>query len=236
LPRKYRENDAALSIGKIMLMKAHTAIVSNYGSGGSLLYLQKFIEALQKKAYPAIYYLPNNTPLDDRDNGLRRFILKDPSTSPPWLRANKIKYFYHLLKYLSNALMLKPEKHLKIAHLLFPFYLTDWITVSRLKRRGLRVVLTVHNIFPHSAFLGGKIDITLLRKLYKGADLLFVHSDSLRNELMDCYSIDHHKIKVVQHGYFDMPKSSIDMITLKRKYSVRLQVHIVSMEASSLLT
>lgn len=150
------------------------------------------------------------------------FIFNNNFRSFPWLRANRLKYFYHLLKYLSNALMPKPEKHLKIAHLLFPFYLTDWITVSRLKKRGLRVVLTVHNVFPHTAFSGGKIDMTLLRKLYKGADLLFVHGDSLREELMEFYSIDHHKIKVVQHGYFDMPKSSIDMITLKRKYSIPL--------------
>lgn len=208
-------------------MKVYTAIVSNYGSGGSLLYLQQFIDALQRKNYPAICYLPSNARLRVKENGLYRHIFKDPATSPPWLKVRAIKYFYHLIKYFSNALILKPEKQLRIVHLLFPFYLTDWIMVHRLKKRGIKVVLTVHNVFDHYLYLGGKIDKILHKKLYKNADLLFVHSDSLRNELIDFCPMDHRKIRVVPHGYFEMPESSIDVITLKRKYSVPIDKKIL---------
>ena len=208
-------------------MKVYTAIVSSYGSGGSLLYLRQFIDALQRKDYPAICYLPRNARLSVKNNRLYRHILKDPSSSPPWLKVKAIKYFYHLIKYFSNALILKPEKQLRIVHLLFPFYLTDWIMVHRLKKRGIKVVLTVHNVFDHYLYLRGKIDKILHKKLYKNADLLFVHSDSLRNELIDFCPMDHRKIKVVPHGYFEMPESSIDVITLKRKYSVPLDKKIL---------
>lgn len=209
------------------LMKTCTAIVSNFGAGGSLLYLKQFADALQKKDYPVIYYLPENTELDIKYNGLCRFILRDPSTCSPSLKVKSIKYLYHLLKYLNNALMLKPERHLKVAHLLFPFYLTDWITVNRLKRRGLKVILTVHEVFPHKALLGGKIDKELLKKVYRKVDLLFVHSDSLGNDLIDSYLIDPHKIRVIPHGYFDMPESSIDVIALKKKYYVPLDKKVL---------
>jgi glycosyltransferase involved in cell wall biosynthesis len=201
-------------------MKTHTAIVSNYGSGGSLFYLQQFAEALRRKDYPVIYYLPQNARLDVKGTGVCKFVLRDPSTCSPFLRVNTIKYSYHLLKYITNAVALEPERHVKVVHLLFPFYLTDWITVGRLKRRGLKVILTAHEVFPHHVFLGGKIDQTLLEKAYRNVDLLFVHSDALGNELIDSYSIDPQKIRVIPHGIFDLPNSSVDAITLKKKYCV----------------
>jgi len=200
--------------------QTQTALVSNYGAGGSLFYLQQFTNALRRKDYPLIYYLPKNARLDVKDNGFCRFILRDPSTCSPFLRVKVIKYLYHLLKYLTNALTLEPDRHLKVVHLLFPFYLTDWITVDRLKRRGLKVILTVHEVFPHRAFLGGKLDRLLLKKVYGKADLLFVHSDSLVNELIGLCSIDSHKIRVIPHGSFEIPQGSLDVIDLKKKYDV----------------
>jgi glycosyltransferase involved in cell wall biosynthesis len=198
----------------------NTAIVSNFGAGGSLLYLQQFAGALRRKNYPVVYYLPENARLDIKDNVLCRFVLRDPSTCPPFWKARAIRYPYHLFKYFVNAMTLRPERHLKVIHILFPFYLTDWITVDRLKRRGLKVILTVHEVFPHKVFLGGKIDRRLLEKLYGNADLLFVHADSLRDELIDLYPIDGRRIRVVPHGSFDMPESSANMATLKKRYRV----------------
>jgi len=208
-------------------MEAITLIISHYGTGGSLLYLQQFTGALQRKGYPAIYYLPENAWLDIKYNVSGRLILKDPSACPPLANVRALKYPYHLLKYLANAMMLRPERHLKVIHILFPFYLTDWIMIDRMKKRGLKVILTVHEVFPHRAFLGGEIDRKLLEKLYGNADLLFVHADSLRNELTDLYPLDASKIKVVPHGIFELPESPIDAIALKMKYRVPLDKKVL---------
>lgn len=208
-------------------MKPRIAIVSNYGAGGSLLYWQQLAAALDRKNYAVVHYLPENAGPLARDSDLYRPVLKDPSTSPAFLKARGIKYPYHLLKYLGNALALKPERHLRAAHLLFPFYLSDWITVERLQRMGLRVVLTVHEALPHKAFLGGGADRRLLKRMFRRADLLFVHDDSIVHELVNLYAINPVRIKVIPHGYFDMPESSADMLALKKKYHVPLDKKVL---------
>lgn len=199
-------------------MKAKTAIITHYGTGGSLLYLQQLAGALENRCYQVVFYLPKNTDIGIKNNSSCRYILKEPSTSPAFLKVKFLKYLYHLSKYLYNTLIIRPERHVRVVHLLFPFYLTDFITVFRLKRKGLKIVLTVHEIFPHKPFLGGKIDRKIIKRLYEKADLLLVHTDSLKDELINLYSISPQKVQVVPHGYFKLPQSPVDTATLKKKY------------------
>jgi len=107
-----------------------------------------------------------------------------------------------------------------VAHLLFPFYLTDLLTIRRLKKKRCMVVLTVHEVFPHKPFLGGKIDMKIIGRLYKNADLLLVHSNALKNEVLDLFSLNPEKVRVIPHGYFNLPRSPVDVTTLKEKYHV----------------
>jgi glycosyltransferase involved in cell wall biosynthesis len=195
-------------------------IVSHYGVGGSLVYLQHLTTALEKKGYPVTFWLSKDAGLKIKNNTACKYILKEPSTYPAFLKIRFFKYLYHLSKYLYNAVIIKPEKNIKVVHLLFPFYLTDLITTSRLKRKGVKVILTVHEIFPHKPFLGGKTDMKIIKKMYKNSDLLLVHSDSLKNELLDLFSLPPDKIRVIPHGYFELPLSFVDVITLRRKYHV----------------
>jgi len=148
------------------------------------------------------------------------YILKNPSTHPVFLKTRILKYIYHLSKYLYNSLKVNPEGDFIVAHLLFPFYLTDLLTIRRLRKKKCKVVLTVHEVFPHKPFLGGKIDLKIIKRLYENADLLLVHSDILKNELLDLFSLNPEKVRVISHGYFDLPQSPVDVITLKKKYRV----------------
>lgn len=116
--------------------------------------------------------------------------------------------------------MVKPQKSIKIAHLLFPFYITDLIMISRLKRRGIKVVLTVHEILPHKPFLGGQIDKKMINKMYDKADKLLVHTYSLKKDIVELFYQPSEKIENIPHPYFNLPKSSIDVNTLKIKYKV----------------
>jgi D-inositol-3-phosphate glycosyltransferase len=201
-------------------MKSATVIITHYGHGGSLQYLKQLVNAFRKTNYPVSFYCPKNTDIAVEDNVLCRYCLKDPSTYPRFLKIKFLKYIFHLSKYVYNALIIIPESHIKIAHLLFPFYLTDWLTIDRLKKRGLKIVLTVHNVFPHKSFLGGKLDWKLSRRMYREADLLLVHSDSLKDKLAHMYSINPHKIQVVPHGFFDISESSAEITALKKKYGI----------------
>ncbi len=92
--------------------------------------------------------------------------------------------------------------------------------ICRLKRRGIKVILTVHEILPHKSFFGGHIDKKIINKMYDIADKLLVHTPSLKKEVVELFYQPSEKIEVIHHPYFNLPKSSIDRTTLKIKYKL----------------
>ena len=200
--------------------EASTVIVSNYGTGGSCLYLRQMADAMRRSGFPVTFYIPRNTDLGNLDDSLCRYILMEPSTYPPLLKTKFLKYAYHLMKYFYNALAVRPGEGVKVVHLLFPFYLTDLLVMNRLKRKGKKVVLTVHEVFPHRPFLGGQADRYIMKKMYGRADVLLAHTESLKKELVELFSLSPDKIYVVPHGYFALLPSPLDVSSLKNKYEV----------------
>jgi glycosyltransferase involved in cell wall biosynthesis len=186
------------------------AIVCHYNQGGSLFYLQQLTTALEQKGFKGFFYLPRNTLLHIlQDDERCRRILLEPSVDPAIYGPKFLKYLMHLMKYLSNSFFIDFPREVEVVHLLFPFYLTDWITVSRLKKKRMKVVLTVHELLPHKAFLGGTIDMKLNRLLYQDADLLLVHTDSLKQEIISLFQVNSGKVKVIPHGWFNPSSMSI---------------------------
>ena len=201
-------------------MKNSTVIISHFNSGGSLLYLQQLADALKNKDCQVIFYLPKGTSINVNDQSFCRKILRDPSTCPVFLKDRFLKYLFHLSKYIYNALIIRPGRDVRIVHLLFPFYLTDLLMINRFKRKGIKIVLTVHEIFPHKPFFGGRIDKRIVKRMYERGDLLLVHTRMLKDELVNLYSISPDKIRVVHHGYFKLPPSPANISILKEKYNV----------------
>lgn len=207
--------------------EASTVIVSNYGIGGSRLYLRQMANAMKRSGFPVTFYVPKNTDMGNIDDSLCRHILMEPSTHPSFLRPKILKYAYHLAKYFYNALVTRPGCDVKVVHLLFPFYLTDLLVVNRLKRQGKKVVLTVHEVFPHKPFLGGRADRDMMKRIYGKADVLLAHTRSLKKELEDLFSLTPDGIYVVPHGYFALPPSPLDASALKGKYQVPLDKKVL---------
>lgn len=199
-------------------MSIKTVIVSQYSIGGSFLYLQKLAEAFERKDYRAAFCLARECESHIHGSSCK-FVLKDPSI--PISQVKVLKYLIHLLRYLYNAFSVAPfDRHTKIVHLLFPFYMTDLITILRLKRKGVRVILSVHEILPHKPFMGGRIDMKIIKMLYESADLLLVHSNLLKRELMSLCHVSAAKIRVVPHGFFELARSPVDTVSLRKKYHV----------------
>jgi D-inositol-3-phosphate glycosyltransferase len=200
--------------------EAETVIVSNYGVGGSSLYLRQFAAALKRNGFPVTFYVPKGTDMGDADDACCRYALREPSTHPPFLKTKILKYGYHLAKYLYNAVVFRPGREVRVVHMLFPFYLTDFLVVKRLNGSGKKVVLTVHEVFPHMPFLGGRKDRGMVKKMYENADLLLAHTRSLKKELVELFSLSPDKISVVPHGYFALPQSPLAVAALRGKYHV----------------
>jgi glycosyltransferase involved in cell wall biosynthesis len=201
-------------------IKASTAIITQYGTGGSLLYLKELVRAMKDRGYAVLFYLPVKTDVGIEDDPLFRFDLKEPSIPPALIKVKVFKYLFHLSKYLYNSFTISPDDDIEVAHLLFPYYLTDLISVTRLKKKGMKVVLTVHEVYPHNPLLGGRIDRVLAAKMYEKADMLLVHSNSLKEELMSIFTVSPRKIHVVPHGYFSIPQSLANEDELRRRYGL----------------
>ena len=199
-------------------IKPFTAIITHYGTGGALLYLRELGGTLGKMGFPAVYYLPEGTALKTSECSMLRFILKEASVSPPSLRLKTLKYAFHIVKYLFNTIAVKPERGIKVAHLLFPFYITDILLIKRLKRKGIKIILTVHEVFPHKPFLGGKIDFNIMKMMYEKADLLLTHTETLKSELVERYNVGQERVVVIPHGYFEYPENTLSVDSLRLKY------------------
>jgi glycosyltransferase involved in cell wall biosynthesis len=72
------------------------------------------------------------------------------------------------------------------------------------RRRGSKIVLTVHDLLPHDT---GERYKTTFAKLYALADALICHSDSIRVRLVAEFAVPQEKISVIPHGpfFYDLP-------------------------------
>ena len=77
------------------------------------------------------------------------------------------------------------------------------------RRRGSKIVLTVHDLLPHDT--GGVYKATF-DKLYGRVDAIICHADSIRTRLAMEFGVPEGKISVIPHGPFfhDLPATSSD--------------------------
>jgi len=99
--------------------------------------------------------------------------------------------------------------------------LTDTPLVWLLRRSGLPLVQTIHNVVPHKRYLG-RLDHLLEGSYYRAFDRLLVHSQANGRELRARYpSIDEGSVAVVPHGnycgQFDDPPG---MAEARRRYGL----------------
>ena len=92
--------------------------------------------------------------------------------------------------------------------LLTPVPMDLWF-VEFCRRRGSKIVLTVHDLLPHDT--GEKYKATF-DKLYGRVDAIICHADSIRARLATEFSVPEEKISVISHGPFfhDFPATSSD--------------------------
>lgn len=79
------------------------------------------------------------------------------------------------------------------------------------RKRGSKIVLTVHDLLPHDT--GEALKETYL-ELYRMADRLICHSDHIRTRLRVDFSVPEEKVSVIPHGpfFYDLPVASSKQI------------------------
>jgi glycosyltransferase involved in cell wall biosynthesis len=87
--------------------------------------------------------------------------------------------------------------------LLTPVPMDLWF-VEFCRRRGSKIVLTVHDLLPHDT---GEVYRATFRKLYGRVDAIICHADTIRTRLATEFGVPEEKISVIPHGpfFYDLP-------------------------------
>ena len=83
--------------------------------------------------------------------------------------------------------------------------------VQLCRRRGSKIVLTVHDLLPHNT---GETHRQTYYDLYQMVDRIICHSDSIKLRLCSEYSIPEEKISVIPHGpfFYDLPATNPEQV------------------------
>ncbi|MDH7486909.1 MAG: glycosyltransferase family 4 protein [Anaerolineae bacterium] len=113
---------------------------------------------------------------------------------PAWLRA--CRYGQALRHIAAQA----AAESVHIAHLhYFLLAPADLIFLHRLRRQGISIVITAHDVIPFNARLHTRV---LFRQLYGLADALIVHTGQSRRELLAQFPLDPARVAVIPHGHY----------------------------------
>ncbi len=79
--------------------------------------------------------------------------------------------------------------------------------VQLCRKRGSKIVLTVHDLLPHDT---GEAYKQTFRDLYRMVDGIICHSDNIRTRLETEFSVPEEKIAVIPHGpfFYDLPATA----------------------------
>jgi len=201
----------------------HIIVVPNVKENDYLQYLYKEILNLAKEKEKTIYlYSPN---------------MHKKS------KIELINAYLYLIKFLSLLIKIKSRVSRKIIlHLhwieflyqvgknkyLIPFFIPLIITFFRLfkMKSQNRLVVTVHNVFPHKVYwlsIEYKFFKIMLKEL---SDCIFVHSSYSKSILLRFYGVDAKKVHVIPHGIF-LRSKSYD-IDLRKRICTKLNIPLDS--------
>ena len=77
------------------------------------------------------------------------------------------------------------------------------------RKRGSKIVLTVHDLLPHDT---GEAYKETFDELYRMVDAIICHSDHIRARLVAEFSVPEEKVSVIPHGpfFYDLPATGLE--------------------------
>ncbi|NMC21052.1 MAG: glycosyltransferase family 4 protein, partial [Thermogutta sp.] len=95
-----------------------------------------------------------------------------------------------------------------------------------LRRSGIRLVATAHDVRRSQGLVWHAYEIEQLKRLYRACDALFVHSEYQKRDLIDFAAVGAEKIHVVPHGPYDYGRPSASKEELRRRYGIPLDKQV----------
>ena len=160
------------------------------------------------------------------------------NSNPLNIKCNKIyNYsdktgFLKIISYLKSQILLLmaiQSKSPSIAHFQWlKIPQIDFLIMKLLKLKGIKIVLTAHNILPHGT--ENKYE-GIYKKIYALVDAIIVHSNNTQIELIEKFNILPNKTHVIPHGTLDIGQNidlnRVDYFVEKFKKDYNLDKKIV---------
>ena len=134
-------------------------------------------------------------------------------------RASNIITWYNPFSWIKAGLKAKGDI-VHFQHWQFYANLMYCFTLPIVKIRGKKIIITVHNVTPHTTDLASVfLDKKLNRIIFPFADHFIVHNKRNIDKFLKLYKIDENKISIIPHGTM-MPYQKIKNISKEeaRKY------------------
>jgi glycosyltransferase involved in cell wall biosynthesis len=146
----------------------------------------------------------------DRDCFRRLGIAVDPGILDVVGKVNLPRLLRRLLKAVEGFVNLsalvvrftfaRPDiLHVQYLPLLTWRFSPEWWFLKFCRWRGMRIVLTVHDLVPHDT---ANQHTHVFRQLYQWVDALICHSENIREQLTRSFAVPFNKISVIPHGPF----------------------------------
>jgi glycosyltransferase involved in cell wall biosynthesis len=83
--------------------------------------------------------------------------------------------------------------------------------VELCRKRGSKIILTVHDLLPHDT---GEAHKAAFQQLYRMVDSIICHSDNIKSRLGVEFSVPAEKVSIIPHGpfFYDLPVAAADSI------------------------
>lgn len=150
-----------------------------------------------------------------------------------------IKYFKVFAYNKINNVLLKALSYILSYFIIFLYILkyrpdiihVQWVRIPRFdyffyklcrSLFRLKIVFTAHNILPHDT---GDSYKNVYQKIYNLSNVIIVHSENTKKELLEKFIVEPHKVKVVKHGILplDIDDQKYDSIScdLDKNYDLK---------------
>ncbi len=133
-----------------------------------------------------------------QNNNTFKTLYFSPSKSKGQNKLSKIfEYLYYMVKaykYIKNT---KPD----VVHYQFFRRKSEIFFYKFLQIMGIKLVFTAHNVLPHEK---NRLDYLLKYIVYKNSQAIIVHSQYIKEKLLNNFKINKNKVSVIPHGNFDI--------------------------------
>jgi len=143
--------------------------------------------------------------------GLLDIVGKFPLSRVPRRILKLLESILNLFALTVRFLISPPDVvHVQFLPMLRSRFPLDLWFVQLCRRRGSKIVLTVHDLLPHDT---GEAHKQIFHALYQMVDGIICHSDNIRTRLGAEFSVPQEKIAVIPHGpfFYDLPATNSEL-------------------------